>query len=47
MQRVDLLLLIIVLIFIALLAVWAWPDDLSVSTVFAGDPMMPLTHFSK
>ena len=47
MQRDDRRLLIILLIFIALLAVWAWPDDLSVSTVFSGDPMMPLTHSPK
>ena len=40
MQRENLRLLIVVLVFVALLAVWAWPDALSVSAAWNSDPTL-------
>jgi hypothetical protein len=40
MPRENLRLLIVVLVFIALLAVWAWPDGLPVSAAWNSDPTL-------
>jgi hypothetical protein len=39
MQRENFRLLIVVMVFLALLTVWAWPEGVMVGAVFGSDPM--------
>jgi hypothetical protein len=39
MRRDDFRRLIVVMVFIALLAVWAWPEGALVGAVFGSDPV--------